>query len=126
MANNGKKWSLADVVAVNNLLIDGVKLDEIANHFNRTPESIMWQAIKYIQKNKIIPDTYNDTIINELEKIPYYIKNLTKYKNLEQSVAEESESESESESDESEKEYTRKIVNIKKIIIEKLELTIHL
>jgi hypothetical protein len=125
MANNGKKWSLADVVAVNNLLIDGVKLDEIANHFNRTSESIIWQAIKYIQKNKIIPDTYNDTIINELEKIPYYIKNLTKYKNLE-SVAEESESESESESDESEKEYTRKIVNIKKIIIEKLELTIHL
>jgi hypothetical protein len=123
MANNGKKWSLADVVAVNNLLIDGVKLDEIANHFNRTSESIIWQAIKYIQKNKIIPDTYNDTIINELEKIPYYIKNLTKYKNLE-SVAEESQSQS--ESDESEKEYTRKIVNIKKIIIEKLELTIHL
>ena len=80
MANTNTRWSLEDLVNVNKMLIDGHTLNNIALTFQRTNNSILWQAIKFIKKNNYIPKTYNISVYKGLMRIPDYSDVLLKIK----------------------------------------------
>jgi len=83
MANEGKRWSKSDQTEVINLLLKGEQLDKVANSFERSQNSILWQVIKYIENNdNHIPDCFSKEVYEFLENIPYYCNHIKVKKNL--------------------------------------------